>query len=181
MRHPPRRRGFPPRPLSHVQQPEVCSAQSGQAGAPARENRVGESKSDEEKGGIQAATVRAPGRRHREWKTSRRWPQAALCCSCPHDTNWSSSSQTQEPAAKPRPQPSGCLGLGPWTCTRLDRIPAWPSIVLARWQLPGSRCTAGGGRGLSQPGPQVRVEGRARGGKKLVVSLALLLIKGLHP
>lgn len=85
-------------------------------------------------------------------------------------------------------QPSGGLGLSPFP----QHTPGQNPILALHfpgenWQLlgsavfcPGARCTAGGGRGLWRPRPQVRVEGRAWSGKKLVVSLALLLIKGLH-
>ena len=83
----------------------------------------------------------------------------------------------------------GCPGLNSWTCRLYsisrDKIPprlagedAWTHqgrLVQVSRALLGE----GGGCGCSQ-GPQAGVDGWARSGRKLVVGLAFLLIKGLH-
>lgn len=64
-RHPLRRRGFSPAPTEPRSTARGLFRTVWSGGGPSRrENRVGKSKSDVEKGGIQTATVKAPGRRN---------------------------------------------------------------------------------------------------------------------
>lgn len=159
---------------------------------PQPEKRVGKSKSDVEKGGIQTATVKAPGRRNRGVKNI--WSMATgrsvllspgykleLILTDPEAHGQAKSTATPLPGPQPRAlcSPQHTPGQNPIPALR---VPGenWQLLGSAAVFCPGSRCPAGGGRGLSRPRPRVRVEGRVWSGKKLVVSLALLLIKGLH-
>lgn len=147
--------GLPLRPSSHVQQPLRSVLHSRVKLGPQPEKTQSQKTQERhEKGGIQTATVRAPGRRSQGVKNrSRRWLLSPGCKLELHH-------QTQKPAVKPSSRPSGCLGLSPRACgfysTSLDRIPSCPPFswrglaapgLLAVF-CPGFSGTAGGREGI---------------------------------
>lgn len=121
-----------------------------------------------------------------------RWLQAVLC-SCPHDTNW--SLIVTDPEARSQVKFTAIWLPGPRSLDLwfLQHKPGENAILALHfpggdWQLLGSSQSfaqvsavlPGKGGYCHSHAPQVGVEGRASCGKKLVVSLALLFIKGLH-
>lgn len=126
-----------------------------------RKHRVGKSRSDRKKGGIQTATGKAPGRRNQGVENGGLVDgHRPLCAPVPRIQTGASASWTQKPAAKPSSQPSGCLGLSArpvvptaqaWMESHFSPPCSWRGLTapgfLAVFHL-GFGCTAGGREGI---------------------------------